>query len=121
MGQITVGVLSEGLGVRIQRVYAAVCFDFKGTVSGSSKNAKFFKDILFRNPTAAILDKPSLQRKSDLCTPRKETAWPLSQFPHSCICVSDFIYSHDGPPIFLQQQQNIRRPNVGIHKSLTET
>ncbi len=31
--------------------------------------------------------RPALQRKSDLCTPRKETARPQSQFPHSCFCL----------------------------------
>jgi hypothetical protein len=34
----------------------------------------------------------ALQRKSDSCTPRKETAPPQSRFPHSCIC-ERFIYS----------------------------
>ncbi len=36
----------------------------------------------------------ALQRKSDLCTPRKETARPQSQYPHSCFCKL-YIYSHD--------------------------
>jgi hypothetical protein len=35
-----------------------------------------------------------LQRRSDLCIPRNETARPRSQFPHSCIC-ERFIYSQD--------------------------
>ncbi len=42
----------------------------------------------------------TLQRKSDLCTARKETARPQSQFPHSCIC-ERFIYSHDQSTYFL--------------------
>ena len=33
-------------------------------------------------------------KKSDLCTPRKETAWPQSQFLHSCVC-ERLLYSHD--------------------------
>jgi hypothetical protein len=33
-------------------------------------------------------------KKSDLCTLRKETARPQSQFPHLCIC-ERFIYYHD--------------------------
>jgi hypothetical protein len=28
----------------------------------------------------------ALYRKSDLCIPRNETAWPHSEFLHSCIC-----------------------------------
>ncbi len=62
----------------------------------------------------------ALQRKSDLCTSRKETARP--QFPHSCIC-EGFTYSHDpiDPPIFLRPNRQIecgniahRNMNVGI-------
>jgi hypothetical protein len=33
----------------------------------------------------------ALQRKSDLCTAKKETAWPQAQCPHSCLC-ERFIY-----------------------------
>ncbi len=36
----------------------------------------------------------ALQRNFDLCIPRKGTARPQSQFPHSCVC-ERFIYSHD--------------------------
>jgi hypothetical protein len=36
----------------------------------------------------------TLQRKSDLCFPRNETARPRSQFPHACIR-ERFIYSLD--------------------------
>ncbi len=32
--------------------------------------------------------------------PRNGIAWPLSQFPHSCVC-ERFMYSHD--PILLQE------------------
>ncbi len=38
--------------------------------------------------------KVTVQRNFDLCVPRKETAWPQSQFPHSCVCERS-IYSHD--------------------------
>ncbi len=48
----------------------------------------------------------SLQRRSDLCIPRNETARPRSQFPDSCIC-EWYIYSY----ILLQQN---RRTIVGI-------
>jgi hypothetical protein len=41
----------------------------------------------------------TLPRRSDLCFPKNETAWPRSQFPRSCIC-KKFIHSHAiGPPI----------------------
>ncbi len=52
----------------------------------------------------------TLQRKSDLCTVMKRTAWPQSQFPHSCFC-ERFIYFHN---------RRKRRPIVGRYKSLTE-
>jgi hypothetical protein len=57
----------------------------------------------------------ALQRKSDLCTPRKETARSLSQFPHSCIC-EGFTYSHDpiGPPLGLQPNRQIDRGNISL-------
>ena len=38
-------------------------------------------------------------KKSDLCTPRKETAQPQSQFPHLRIC-ERFIYSQDRSSYF---------------------
>ncbi len=38
--------------------------------------------------------KLSLQRRSDLCIHRNESAGPRSQFPHSCIC-ERFKYYHD--------------------------
>ncbi len=37
-----------------------------------------------RNRSRKILRKSTLQRRSDLCIPRNETARPISQFPHSC-------------------------------------
>jgi hypothetical protein len=43
----------------------------------------------------------ALQRRSDLCIPRNETARPRSQFLHSCIC-ERLTYSHErGLPILL--------------------
>jgi hypothetical protein len=36
----------------------------------------------------------TLYRKSSLCIPRNETAWPRSQCLHSCIS-EQFIYSQD--------------------------
>jgi hypothetical protein len=45
----------------------------------------------------------TLQRKSDLCTPRKENARPQSQYPHPCtLPVNDLYISTISPPIFLQ-------------------
>jgi hypothetical protein len=40
-----------------------------------------------------------LQRNFDLCVPRKGTARPQPQFPHSCVC-EQFIYSHDRSTYF---------------------
>ncbi len=40
----------------------------------------------------------TLQRRSNLCIPRAETARPRSLFLHLCIC-ERFIYPHFGPPI----------------------
>ncbi len=41
----------------------------------------------------------TVQRKSDLSTPRKTAAQLQSQFPDSCIC-ERFIYSHDRSTYF---------------------
>jgi hypothetical protein len=49
----------------------------------------------------AIALGPSLQRKFDLCTPRKETARPQSHFPHSCI----YEQSHNRSTYFLAEQE----------------
>jgi hypothetical protein len=55
----------------------------------------------------------TLQRKSDLCIPRKETARPHSQFLHSFI-YERFIYLTIGPPIFLQPNRQTDRGNIEI-------
>jgi hypothetical protein len=58
---------------------------------------------------------PALQINSDLRTPRKETAWPQSQLPHSCkVSVSDLYNSTIRPPIFLQQNRQTDRGNIYI-------
>ncbi len=44
----------------------------------------------------------TLQRRSNLCIPIKDTSRPRSLFLHSCIC-EGFIYSHDWSYILLQQ------------------
>jgi hypothetical protein len=44
----------------------------------------------------------TLQRKSDLCIPRNETARPCSQFPLH-VYVSDLYIPTIRPPILLQQ------------------
>jgi hypothetical protein len=54
---------------------------------------------------------PTLQRKSDLCVPRKETARPQSQFLHSCFA-GDLYISTIGPLIFLQQNRQIDGENI---------
>jgi hypothetical protein len=41
----------------------------------------------------------TLQIYFDFCIPRRGTARPLSQFPHSCVC-ERFIYSHDRSTYF---------------------
>ncbi len=56
-----------------------------------------------------------LQRKSHSYIPRKGTAWPQSQFLHSCVS-EQFIYFQDPSRIFLQQN---RQTDLG--KSLTDT
>jgi hypothetical protein len=45
------------------------------------------------------LEKPTLQRKSNLCIPFLGIAQPQSQFPHSCVC-ERFIYSQDRSTYF---------------------
>jgi hypothetical protein len=59
----------------------------------------------------------TLQRRSDLCIPRNETAQLRSYFPYSCI-FERFIYFHDRPNYFAADQGNIeiahRYINVGI-------
>jgi hypothetical protein len=57
---------------------------------------------------------PTLQRKSDLCTLRKETARPQSQFPLSCFSQSDLFIPTIGPPIFMQQNRQTDRGNMYI-------
>jgi hypothetical protein len=42
----------------------------------------------------------ALQRNLDLSIPRKGTARPQTQFPHSCVC-SDLYIHTIGPPIYL--------------------
>ncbi len=49
---------------------------------------------------------PTLQRRSDLCIPRNQTARPQSQFPHSCtVSVSNLYTPTIFPTIFLQQNR----------------
>jgi hypothetical protein len=55
----------------------------------------------------------TLQRKTDLCIPQKETARPLSPDFHIHVSVSDLFIPMIGPPIFLQQN----RPFLGIFVS----
>ncbi len=57
----------------------------------------------------------TLYRKSDLCIPRNETAWPRSQCLHSCIR-EQFIYSQERSGSI-----KIGRPILGKYKSLTNT
>jgi hypothetical protein len=60
----------------------------------------------------------TLQRRSDLCIPRNQTARPKSQFLHSyTVYVSDLYIPPISPHIFSSQ---IGRPIVGIYKSLTD-
>ncbi len=54
----------------------------------------------------------TLQRKYHFCTPRKETARPQFQFPHSCI-LAPFIYSQDRSTYFPAAIAH-RNINVGI-------
>ncbi len=48
------------------------------------------KNYIYRIPDPGVL-----QRKSHLCIPRKGIALPQFQFPHSCVCSEQFIYSQD--------------------------
>jgi hypothetical protein len=61
----------------------------------------------------------TLQRKSHLCIPFLEIAWPQSQFPHSCVC-EQFIYSQVRSTYFLQQKRQIDRGNTYINRSQTQ-
>jgi hypothetical protein len=62
-----------------------------------SKSPWFQADFMI----AALIMKTDshCQENLDLCTPRKETARPQSQFPHSCFC-EQFIYFHDRSTYF---------------------
>ncbi len=53
----------------------------------------------------------ALQRKSDFCTPSKETVRPQSEFPHSRFC-KRFIYFHDRSTYLFCSR--LRRPIMGI-------
>jgi hypothetical protein len=57
------------------------------------------------NPRVILILPPpprhTLQLKSDIFTPRKETARPQSQVPHSCVCERFTVYiPMIGPPYF---------------------
>jgi hypothetical protein len=54
----------------------------------------------------------TLQRKSDLCIPRKETARGLSPHFHIHVSVSDLYTPTICPPILLQQNRQTDRGNV---------
>jgi hypothetical protein len=54
-----------------------------------------------------------MQRKSDLCTPRKEIA-RLSSNIHIHVSVSDLYISTIGPPIYLQQNRQTKPGNIKI-------
>ncbi len=56
---------------------------------------------------------PTLQLKSHLCILFLGSAWPQSQFSHSCIC-ERFIYSQDPSTYFLQQNRQIDHGNIQI-------
>jgi hypothetical protein len=59
----------------------------------------------------------ALQRNFDLFIPRKGTARPQSQFPHSCVC-ERFIYTPTiGTPIFLQQNTQTYQGNIYINRT----
>ncbi len=60
------------------------------------------------NPRVILILTPphTLQRKFDICSPRKETARPQSQVPHSCVFERFILYiPMIGPPIFLQKNK----------------
>ncbi len=57
-----------------------------------------------------IAFRPTLQRKSHLCIPRKGIARPQSQFTLSC--VSDLYIPIIGPNIFLQQNRQTDPGNI---------
>jgi hypothetical protein len=56
----------------------------------------------------------TLQRKSHICIPFLGIAPPQSQFPHSCVSVSDLHIPRIGPHILLQQNRQIDRGNIYI-------
>jgi hypothetical protein len=60
----------------------------------------------------------ALQRNPILCVPRKKTARPQSQFPHSCLCEL-FIYSQDRSTYF--PASRIGRPIVVIYMYRSQT
>ncbi len=61
----------------LQRIFS---LKWKGKQNREWKKEACKKSVLYKN--------------FDLCFPRNETAWPRSQFLHSCIC-EQFIYSQD--------------------------
>jgi hypothetical protein len=54
----------------------------------------------------------TLQRNLDLCIPRQGIARPQSQFPRTCVSVSDQYIPAFGPPIFLQQNRQTDQRNI---------
>ncbi len=54
----------------------------------------------------------TMYQNSDLCSPRNESAWPSSQFLHSCIC-ERLIYSTPGSVCLLSSIKK-GRPILGI-------
>ncbi len=81
--------ISPGLGSRdlLQtKPSASKATDFH--TLGQHNPLRIYAIIFYRNERA------TLYRNSNLCIPRKEIAWPQSQFLHSCVS-ERFIYSRD--------------------------
>jgi hypothetical protein len=97
---INIAVSSQNLKMQTLSEYL---FRIFGTVSlqclklGSENGIVFVSECsLF---TLCIIPQSTLKLKSHLCVPRKGTAWPQSQFLHSCVCAR-FIYSRDRSTFF---------------------
>ncbi len=85
----------------------------------------FFNRIILIITEAALqgkeyaINRYTLQRRSDLCIPRNETALPRSQFPHSWIC-ERFIYSQDPSAYLAAEKQETDPGNIEIAHRLKE-
>ncbi len=93
--------ISKGLMITVRTLRDT---SFRNTSSWHSQECSM-KFTLYARSHAHVTQLCTLQRKSDLCTTRKETARHQYQFPHSCMCERFIYIPTTGPPIGTEAAQ----------------